>query len=249
MMEIEGALVSNAPAYSCGVVAVGALDAPTRGAMWALYDASYEATSRARFDADLARKHEAMLLYAGDTLVGFTTLELYATAWRAAPLRVLFSGDTVVDRRHWGQQALSFEWVRHLGRLKRRWPDERLVWFLLVKGHRTYRYLPVFARTFFPSELATDPELAELAAFLAQERFPDAYNASTGLVEFEPSRGQLRADYAEPRDDERTRPGVAYFLQRNPGYRRGHELVCVCDIDERNMKPMTLRLFKQGQRD
>ncbi|MCK7481132.1 MAG: GH3 auxin-responsive promoter family protein [Candidatus Moduliflexus flocculans] len=35
-------------------------------------------------------------------------------------------------------------------------------------------------------------------------------------------------------------------MQRNPGYRIGHELVCVCDVEEENMKPMTLRLFRQG---
>jgi hypothetical protein len=216
--------------------------------MWALYDETYESTSRSIFEADLAVKDDVLLLYADGALAGFTTLMLYARTWRGELIRVLYSGDTVVARRHWGHPAFSFEWVRHLGVIKRRWPRERLVWFLLSKGHRTYRYLHVFARTYFPSETTSPPELAALADYLARDLFPHDYNPATGLIEFRSPRGQLRPEFAEPRDDERGRAGVNYFLTRNPGYRQGHELVCVCDLDENNMKPMTLRLFRQGSR-
>jgi hypothetical protein len=214
--------------------------------MWALYDQTYESACRPSFEADLSDKDEVMLLQANGELAGFTTLKLYQRFWQGAPIRVVYSGDTVVARRHWGQTALSFEWVRHLGAIKRRWPAERLVWFLLVKGHRTYRYLHVFAHRFFPSEYGSPPELTALANFLARDLFPQDYSPRSGLVEFNPSRGHLRPELAEPRADERGRQGVTYFLARNPGYRHGHELVCVCDIDESNMKPMTLRLFRQG---
>jgi hypothetical protein len=91
-----------------------------------------------------------------------------------------------------------------------------------------------------------DGDLAALADHLARRHWPGDYQPASGLVEFVPSRGQLKQDLADPRPDELLRPGVAYFLQRNPGFRQGHELVCVCDVEEANMKPMTLRLFRQG---
>ena len=214
--------------------------------MAALYCATYDGTSRQLFLDDLAAKDEVLLLSWRHELVGFTTLQTYARRWHERPLRVLYSGDTVVDRRHWGQQALSFAWVRHLGTIARRHPGERLVWFLLVKGHRTYRYLHVFARTFFPGRDHGQADLRELAGWLAHDRFPTHYNPASGLVEFPQSRGHLRGELAEPREDELGRPGVSFFLDRNPAYRVGHELACVCDIAEGNMKPLTLRLFRQG---
>lgn len=233
-------------AYRCAIVTVRLLDQRTRSDMAALYLTAYEATDALVFEQDLASKDEVLLLYCETQLVGFTSLKVYPCLWHGDPVQVLYSGDTVVDRRHWGQQAMSFAWVRHLGLVKRRNPKQRLIWFLLVKGHRTYRYLHVFAKSFYPGKDQPGDGLAELAAYLAQTQFPGAYNAKTGIVEFTPSRGHLKLDIAEPRQEELVRPGVAYFLQRNPGYRQGYELVCVCDVDEDNMKPLTLRLFRQG---
>ncbi|WP_172202566.1 hypothetical protein [Niveibacterium sp. COAC-50] len=222
------------------------LDAQARHAMCELYLSCYEATSPQIFESDLLGKDEALLLYFGPRLVGFTTLRLFDTRWRGDDIRVVFSGDTVVDPKHWGQQALSVNWVRRMGQIKRMQPDKRLVWFLLVKGHRTYRYLHVFAKVFHPKEGAHDADLSELADYLAQQQYGPDYNRESGLVEFSPSRGQLKPAVSEPREDEQSRTGVTYFLKRNPAFRIGHELVCVCDIEEANMKPMTLRLFRQG---
>ncbi|HVE53586.1 MAG TPA: hypothetical protein VNB23_09415 [Ramlibacter sp.] len=232
--------------YACEVLAVHALDARTRHAMAALYCATYAAATPEIFFHDLSQKDEVLLLVWRGRLVGFTTLQTYSRRWGGRPLRVLFSGDTVVQREHWGQQALSFAWVRHLGVLAARFPGERHVWFLLVKGHRTYRYLHVFARSFHPGQAPEGSDLGELCQWLARDRFPDDYNPATGVVEFARSRGHLNSELAEPRADELARPGVAYFLARNPGFRVGHELACVCDIAQDNMKPLTLRLFRQG---
>ena len=52
---------------------------------------------------------------------------------------------------------------------------------------------------------------------------------------------------AEPRPEELARAPVRFFLERNPGFRAGHELVCLCDMEPANMKPLTLRLFRSAQ--
>jgi hypothetical protein len=238
--------VEKSTEYTCDLVRASSLDEPTRLAMCELYMSCYEATIPALFEGDLLSKDEALLLHLGPRLVGFTTLRVFDAEWEGQTIRVVFSGDTVVEKQHWGQQALSTAWVRRMGQIKRQQPDKRLVWLLLVKGHRTYRYLHVFARTFFPREGEHDARLAALAQHLAQQQFRNDYNPLSGLVEFVPSRGQLKSDLAEPRADEMARAGVTYFLQRNPSFRIGHELVCVCDMEEANMKPRTLRLFQQG---
>lgn len=234
--------------------AVASLSPAEVAALANLYLRHYDASDPARVAADLAEKDEVILVRHGESdamapggeLVGFTTWRLDRRDWHGRPVRVVFSGDTVVDRAHWGQQALAFAWLGRMGALQRQAPAEPLYWFLIVKGHRTYKYLPVFGHAFHPHWSQTHPDLAALADTLAREKFGADYNPASGVVEFAESRGQLKPEIAEPGPEERDKPAVRFFLERNPGYRQGHELVCLCELSEANMKPLARRVFRAG---
>jgi hypothetical protein len=232
--------------YSTAFASLAGLSEAVRREMASLYLAHYDGSSEALFYRDLSNKDEVLLLRAAGKLVGFTTLRIFEREWQAKRIRVVYSGDTVVERKHWGQQALAFDWIGRMGTLKRERPDLPLYWLLLVKGHRTFRYLPLFAQTFYPHWSADREDLKRLADALALEMFPEDYNPSTGVVEFRQSRGHLKSDIALPTSDDLEKEGVSFFLERNPGYRRGHELVCICEVEIFNMKPLTLRLFQRG---
>lgn len=232
--------------YSTRFAPVLLLDAAIKSRMASIYLESYDASSEALFLSDLANKDEVLLVYAGGELVGFTTVRSFEREWQGRRIRVVYSGDTVIEQAHWGQQALAFAWIARMGALKRESPNLPLYWFLLVKGHRTFRYLPVFGKTFHPHWSVNRDDLKSLADTLALEMFPGDYNPATGVVEFSQSRGHLKSDLALPSPEELNREGVRFFLDRNPGFRRGHELVCLCEVEEHNMKPLTLRLFRKG---
>ena len=214
--------------------------------MLEIYLGMYDGSSAALFLNDLAKKDEALLVYAGDKLVGFTTIRFYERDWQGRPIAVVYSGDTVVERKHWGQQELAFSWISRMGQFKQENPSLPLYWFLLVKGHRTFRYLPLFGRSFYPHWAIDRSDLKPLADNLGSEMFPDDYNPKTGVVEFRESRGHLKPEVAAPSSEDMRRDGVRFFLSRNPGYRRGHELVCICEVEEHNMRPLTLSLFRKG---
>jgi len=233
----------DSSAYATSFEAVSALSEAVRREMAALYLGMYDGSSAALFFEDLAKKDEVLLLRDGRTLVGFSTFRFFEHEWRRERIGVVYSGDTVVAREHWGQQALAFDWISRMGAIKRARPDRPLYWLLLVKGHRTFRYLPLFAQSFFPHWSIDRGDLAPLANELASAMFPRDYNAASGVVEFAQSRGHLKPEIAEPSAAEAARDDVGFFLRRNPGYRRGHELVCVAEIEPYNMKPLTLRLF------
>jgi len=236
----------NKSIYSTSFAPVAALDESVKLRMASLYLASYDASSEALFLRDLSGKDEVLLVSASGELVGFTSWRVFERDWEGQRIRVVYSGDTIVEQAHWGQQALAMAWIGRMGALKRERPQTPLYWFLLVKGHRTFRYLPVFGKSFYPHWCVDRSDLKPLADALALELFPDAYNPATGVVEFGESRGHLKSRIALPRPEELEREGVRFFLERNPGFVRGHELVCVCEVEEHNMKPLTLRLFRKG---
>lgn len=235
--------------YAACFVPVSALDEALKRRMAEIYLSSYDGSSEALFRRDLAAKDEALLVYAGETLVGFSTVRVFEREWQGRRVGVVYSGDTVVERGHWGQQALAFAWITRMGELKGQDRERPLYWFLLVKGHRTFRYLPVFGKSFYPHWSIDRSDLKPLADTLALEMFPHDYNPATGVVEFAESRGHLKADIAGPPPQDMDRDGVRFFLERNPGFQRGHELVCICEIEEHNMRPLTRALFRKGARE
>ena len=214
-----------------------------------LYLHYYDGSTEAQVLTDLADKREVLLLYHNESIVGFTTLQVYEHDWQARKIRVVFSGDTIVERAHWGQQALAFSWITRMAQIKREKPHIPLYWFVIIKGHRTFKYLPTFGRSFYLHWSIDRTDLKPLADYLAQLKFGDAYNPKSGVVEFSQSQGHLKSEIAYPTEEELKKESVRFFLAKNPNYLRGHELVCICELSEDNMKPLTKRIFRKAYND
>ena len=230
------------PGYSTRIQSIADLSSRERQQIVALYLQYYCATDEAQVIHDLERKCEILLLEHEHSLVGFTSLKLFTCQWQNHSIQVVFSGDTVVAREHWGQQALAFSWIRRMSEIKQKRPDLPLYWFIIVKGHRTFKYLPTFGKSFYPHWSVDRSDLKPLADHLATDMFGEHYNPATGVVEYDYSRGHLKPNIAEPSEQELSKPAVRFFLEKNPNYRMGHELVCLCELEQENMKPFTRRL-------
>jgi hypothetical protein len=220
-------------------------------AMYALYREHYAAVTLERFADDLADKaHVLIVRDAGGEMRGFSTLAVTKADCRGTPLRAIFSGDTIMHRDYWGHQSLAFAWIRFAGSVKAQAPGLPLYWFLITKGHRTYRYLSAFSVDFYPrwDRPTPDPEL-EIMRMLAKQRFGRAFDEARGVIHYPVSRGHLRAELASVGELERRRDDVRFFLERNPDYAQGDELVCLTELSAENLKPIARRLFAKGLGD
>src|SRR5439155_22407121 len=140
--------------------------------MLALLAEHFTGVTPEQFARDLAEKNLALLLRRGETLVGFSTLLAYTATFDGRPLNVIYSGDTIVTPDAWGTTALPRAWVAGVEALRAALPPGRCFWLLLTSGFRTYRFLPVFWRDFFPRfDAPTPPEPQRLLNQLARERF------------------------------------------------------------------------------
>jgi len=230
---------------SARVLPRASIDEELGETMFRLYAANYADTAREIFARDLAAKtHVLVLTDPVGQLCGFSTIELYSTSFAGGIIRVMFSGDTIISREHWGSQALAFEWIRFAGEVERSAPAAPLYWLLIVKGHRTYRFLPTFAQSYIPHHAcpATAFEQA-LRDVLAREKFGEAYDSTTGVIRFPTAQGRLRPLLADISQRHMRLPEVGHFLRLNPGYRDGDELVCLCRLAEQNLRPRAARIF------
>lgn len=229
--------------YLTRTIEIPNIDTSLRHTMASIYFSHYDGSDTPLFFRDLEEKQEAILLYFDNKLVGFTTWLSFDYSWNNKATKIIFSGDTIVDRAHWGQQALAFAWIKRMAQVKLSSPHIPLYWFLLVKGHRTYKYLPAFALSWYPHWSMARDDLKDLADQLAIARYGSLYDTQCGIVQFPESMGHLKNDIAFPTEKELANPAVHYFLKKNPSFHHGDELVCICEISPENMRTITRRIF------
>jgi hypothetical protein len=232
---------------SSSIVAPADLDAWQRAAMFTVFARHYEAISRPRFESDLDEKDAVILLEDGSGAIsGFSTQKILRATVGGREIRALFSGDTVIDRSQWGEQELVRGWCRFAGSVLQQ-EETPLYWFLISKGYRTYLYLPLFFREFFPRSGAEMPpcERSVLDTF-ASLKFGDHYDRRSGLISFPESLGQLANDVADVPLHRRDHEHVRFFLERNPDYAKGTELACLTEISLANLNDFGRRIFRSA---
>ncbi len=201
-------------------------------AMERLYREFYVGADEADFRRDLAEKDYAILLR-GTGVCGFSTMKLV----EVAGMRVLFSGDTVVETSQRGQWGLAGGFGHMIKFVERMFPDETAYWFLISKGARTYRFLPTFFRRYVPGPVA-DADLSARLARVASALYPREYNPATGVLHFVGKKDRLRGDLLRM-DTESVR-----FRALNPGWMNGDELCCLAPLATDNLNRLGLRVIE-----
>ncbi len=225
---------------SGNVVPVDRLSRPERARMYELLVDHFEGVTEAAFERDLREKQWAIVLRACETgqIVGFSTQTLLHATVAGRGVRALFSGDTIIDRRHWGDTELIRVWGEFALRLADDRPDQPLYWFLISMGYKTYRFLPLFFYEFYPRhDLPTPAREQEILDCFASSRYPDEYDSTRGVISPNSGRVRLRSAIA-PIDAHRLRdPHVRFFAHKNQRHDEGEELACIAPLHRANLKP------------
>ena len=211
------------------------LGAADRERMFRLLRKNFHGIERDGFEADLNKKNRVILIQENGELQGFSTFLYYTTRYRDETLGIVYSGDTIVEADARATLELPRTWIKAVRQTGTDYRTDRQFWLLIVSGFRTYRFLPVFWKAFYPRfDSPTPPAKRELLHHLATQRFGDFFDPHRGIVEFprpQPLRDSLAAMPASRLAD----PHVRFFERANPGWRNGDELVCLTEICDRNL--------------
>ena len=235
---------TTAPATSssprCDVTRRDALTAADRDEMFALYASFFDAR-RDVFERDLDEKDWVVLLRDEHGRVdGFSTL----MRMDVDDVTVFFSGDTVVARHRWGTYDLPRFWAKHVFSVAATLAPREVYWFLISSGYRTYRYLPVFFRDFYPRvDRETPPHVKALIDRIARAKFNGSYDAHAGVVRLA-TPAPLREGISDPEARLERDPHVRFFVERNPNHAAGDELACLVRVSPDNVTPAGQRMIR-----
>ena len=222
-------------------IEIPSLTEENKANMFALISTYYANTKQSIFDKDLEGKDWALVLLEEETgkIVGFSTQELIVQDFKGKSINVLFSGDTILAREHWGTGSLSLAFNELMIDLLKSYPDRPLYWLLISKGLRTYKYLPNCFIEYYPNwQIETPENITQLMHQLGNYKFNDSYNPDTGIVSAQ-ENGQYLKDEFQPSPEEE-KPYESFFFQKNPGYEKGDELLCLTRLSLDNILPSML---------
>lgn len=231
------------------IVPVVAISAADRQDMLDLMVRHYENVCPQAFAADLTEKQWVILIRdpSDHALCGFSTQMLIDLVVEGRPIKALFSGDTIVDQQHWGQQALLQASGQLAASIIERHPASDLFWFLLSQGYKTYRFLPVFFREFYPCyDVPIPPNFQVVLDALAAWKYPGRYDREAGVVRTASDQYHLRRGVAEVTAERLRDPHVRYFLKRNSGHAAGDELCCLAPLTWANLTPAAHRFLRSS---
>ena len=215
------------------------------GQMYALLSQYFANTTRRGFERDLAEKEWVILLAdsASGHIRGFSTMMRLRAVVDGQPVTALFSGDTVIQREYWGDTVLPRLWSRHAFSVAESIRDARVYWFLICSGYKTYRFLPVFFRGFYPTyERPMAPAVKRLVDAFGRMKFPNEYDAERGVVRFA-NAAPLLAGVADITEQRLKDPHVSFFARANPGHARGDELACLVELVPESLSPAGRRML------
>jgi len=238
-----------APGHLAGQVQRPAdLTPAQRDRMYALLTHYFHNVTRPQFEQDLAEKEWVITLAdaASGQMQGFSTLMQLRVAVGERPVVAFFSGDTIIHQAYWGETELPRLWGRHVFSVAETIHEAQVYWFLISSGYKTYRFLPVFFREFYPTyQRPTPPEIKRILDALGQLKFPGEYDPASGLIHFTHT-SPLRPGVAEVTQRRLKDPHVAFFVKANPRHAQGDQLACLVELRYENLTSAGRRMMEKG---
>lgn len=187
---------------------------------------------------DLSEKSHLIVLRDRQThtIKGYCGLVVWRQQCQGRRCAVVVSGDTVIDQAYRDQRELSRLLTAFLGRVKLSHPTHRVYWLLAANDCQTYLQLTDSVFDVYPRHDRPTPALAAtLLDRLARCQYADDYVPELGVVH---KAGHSRGDAGsgDIPAEVLANPHARFFAEKNPGYRHGHELVCVGELTLRALR-------------
>jgi hypothetical protein len=209
----------------------------------------YEGIRSCDFERDLAEKQWAITLRKPNgEICGFSTQVLLPMPGDSKTL-VLYSGDTVVEARYRHSNSLAGLWGNLVLTQIEAHPQHELVWFLISKGYKTYRYLPLFFREYYPHYITPTPiSIASMIDKLGHWKFGQRYDAERKIIRAEQDGCRLKPEVAPINDRRIKNKDVQFFSQANPGHVLGDELCCLAELKRANFTHAAYRVIQAAMK-
>ncbi|MCP4132211.1 MAG: hypothetical protein GY754_14665 [bacterium] len=182
------------------------------------------------FKSDFDNKDGAIVIREKSTgnVVGFSTIVNRKMEIDGKKVFTIFSGDTIIEKEYWGDNALQKVFFLNLVKQWFLHPFTPIYWLLISKGYKTYLLLANNFVDYYPHYKKDYPELEKASEAYCDMLFTGYYDKGRKLLDFGEQYQALKTDVAEITEETCQKfPRIAFFREKNPTWDQGTELPCI----------------------
>lgn len=191
-----------------------------------------------KFLSDMNEKNYALVLFdENSNIAGFTTIQIFDFEGKI----IIYSGDTVIDENSRGDIELMRAWWRFSYKIQEDNPHKKVLWLLISKGWRTYKFFPAFLKEIYPTYRYKTPDnIQKFIDKLSVYKFGECYKNGLVIPKNPDMLKSGQNDIPDKRSDDKD---VLFFIEKNPEFYKGNELVCLAELSVSNLTKAGLRLL------
>ena len=209
--------------------------------------------SKKIFFLDVEQKDNVLCLRTSDdTIVGFTSFNIFNIAIFLGHYTVFYSGDTVIDEPFRGASGniLHACCMEHSLKAMLENSQQPCVWYLASCSYLSYKLITKYFLKYYPSPFTKTPDLEKkVIAELSANIHKDFKFTATGdplVLEFSKNWAHVDSNKIPP---PREKDEIAnFFTQVNPRWAEGLDLPCIGYIDEKTVEHMFKKLNAQNRK-
>jgi hypothetical protein len=211
--------------------------------MYELMDTFYDNMTMENFLRDLKKKDYCIVLRDETNKIwGFSTQQIMHIPIGDKFVHGVFSGDTIIHKDYWGSMELFIVFAKFFFEFEKKYDD--FYWFLICKGYKTYRMLPTFYNTFYPNYKEETPEeIKTIIDAFGKFYSLEEYDEKTGVLCYKGLKDKLKENVADITEERLRDKNIAFFVEKNPDYIKGNDIICITKLSKSNLKKRIQRFL------
>ena len=213
--------------------------------MFQLMSVYYANLKEKNFLSDFQKKDNVIILRdeKDGIIKGFSTILFHNLKIKNENVKILFSGDTIIHKNYWAHNNLANVWLKYAIKKQKEF-NTPLYWLLISKGYKTYKYLNTFFEEYYPNPDKKTPDFEQSIIDKFGETFYKyEYDKKNGILNMNKKKDYLKEEYAIIPDNKLKDKTIKFFIEKNPEYYNGNELVCITNLSEGNLNNAGKRLL------
>lgn len=202
--------------------------------LYGIFSKYYQNVSLEKFIKDFNEKKHLIIFHrkSDKSIMGFATVTFFDLEIDSRNVRVVYSGDVVLEKEYWGLKVFQQAYMLYFIYIRAK-SLKPVYWYLMSQSYKTYLMMANRFPDFFPNYKKDYPSFEKkIVDQISFQRFGESYHQESTTVDLKKENYTLVNNIGYINPSLLSNPHIAFFQKKNPNHEKGIELVCLAKINK-----------------